>query len=97
MALGAHVSVVIRGWYAIRRCNAVSCTLLVHMEIQVPVFGTFARDSSLGGVRRNIVVTKYQCRLGDEVRKRRTDLCDDVATPFDAYASFMLCSILRIG
>jgi len=40
------------------------------MKIQVPVFGTFARDSSLGSVSRNVVVTKKQCRLGDEVRKR---------------------------
>ena len=61
------------------------------------MFGTFARDSSLGSVSRNVVVTKKQCRLGDEVRKRCTDLFDGVAAPFDAYASFVLCSILRIG
>eukprot|EP01049_Picozoa_sp_SAG25_P024360 SAG25_NODE_10938_length_319_cov_0.459091_1_plen_49_part_10 len=46
--------------------------------MQAAAAGTFARDSSLGSVSRNVVVTKKQCRLGDEVRKRCTDLFDDV-------------------
>ena len=84
MALRADIRIVVWTWYAIRLSSAVSHALLVHMKIQVPVFGTFARDSSLGSVSRNVVVTKKQCRLGDEVRKRCTDLCNDVAAPFDA-------------